>query len=1039
MKWTQIYLLVLLSVFTLAPNSLAAQDESPGEPDTEAFLESNFLLQDVYTNVLCVAGDDSCPSQITTRVPCLTQTCSHPETTYTVASTFSTIQTAADSAEPGDLILIMPGRYRGVEVEARGGEDGAYIHFLGWGEPGTIIIDAPARPDVAYLRHHFYFLAAHHYVIQNLAFERAENGAGVFLSGYFSATGQFAHHFIITDVYSHDNGVWGLHTSATSSVVIQDSIFTNSREEHGVYISGSGDNMLIRRNVFQGNNAAGLQINPDPQTATSELFYWLQASTGDTCGWTEEAVEGTGAATWEDLKACYDDQGLPDLGQFLEDGISEAIIVEQNVATGNGAAGGAGINLASLRRSVVRNNLIYGNAAAAITCWDNLYAEQKGLDASPFGCQDVTIVNNTMVDEAAGRGAVILSANSRDLTVVNNIIVRDRVDAYEVIEGASLGLRSSHNYYSALDIEEAPGALILDSDSASGSIRAPTVADALNNFVRPGFAPWVLEDAGWPALHPDRPDYHLRADSVLATGGDISFAPVFDMSATLRSGTEIGAFTVTGFEAAVASAIELTSTAVGSTQSVPAVSAVVTPASSPPAADLFVDDDNTSSVEDGSSLYPYRTVQQAIDAASDGAVIAVAAGTYTENIVVRGVSVHLYGGYAGGSSGDFTTRNPAMYPSHLQGDGQDSVVTLVEAGTSVVDGFRITNGSRSLEGVTYCCQGGGIYITGGAPTIVNNVIEDNDTRTASDPNVEMVGGGIYAQNADVSILNNLIRNNTSGRGAGIAVAGGIIVIRGNTVEGNIGVSDHGGGMYIAATDAEISENLIVGNEIGRDLGYGWGGGIIVFNPGSVARLSYNRITRNYAPSVGSGVFIDDGATAFLDHELVYANECSSMGGVGIYVDGPGNGAPGSTVSIRHTTVADHTCETSQGGNALYVEQNSTVSIQNSILWDNGGDDVIVDGTSQVNITYTLSEEVIEGTGNLSVDPLFADAANSDFHLRSTVGRWDAANSIWVQDSSQSPAIDAGDPASAFDAEREPNGGRADLGAYGNTAQASMSN
>jgi hypothetical protein len=452
-----------------------------------------------------------------------------------------------------------------------------------------------------------------------------------------------------------------------------------------------------------------------------------------------------------------------------------------------------------------------------------------------------------------------------------------------------------------------------------------------------------------------------------------------------------------------------------------------------------VDDDNTSSVEDGSSLYPYRTVQQAIDAASDGAVIAVAAGTYTENIGVRGVSVHLYGGYAGGSGGDFTTRNPAMYPSHLQGDGQDSVVTLVEAGTSVVDGFRITNGSRSLEGVSYCCQGGGIYITGGAPTIVNNVIEDNDTRTASDPNVEMVGGGIYAQNANVSILNNLIRNNTSGRGAGIAVAGGSIVIRGNTVEGNIGVSDHGGGMYIAATAAEISYNLIVGNEIGRDLGYGWGGGIIVFNPESVAKLSYNRITRNYAPSVGSGVFIDDGATAFLDHELVYANECNSMGGVGIYVDGPGNGVPGSTVSIRYTTVTDHTCETSQGGNALYVEQNSTVSIQNSILWDNGGDDVIVDGTSQVNITYTLSEEVIEGMGNLSVDPLFADAANSDFHLRSTVGRWDAANSIWVQDSSQSPAIDAGDPASAFDAERQPNGGRADLGAYGNTAQASMSN
>ena len=122
--------------------------------------------------------------------------------------------------------------------------------------------------------------------------------------------------------------------------------------------------------------------------------------------------------------------------------------------------------------------------------------------------------------------------------------------------------------------------------------------------------------------------------------------------------------------------------------------------------------------------------------------------------------------------------------------------------------------------------------------------------------------------------------------------------------------------------------------------------------------------------------------------------------------------------------------------------NSKVIVKNSILWNNGGDDVEVDETSKATVTYTLSQEKLKGTGNLSKDPLFANAAGHDYHLRSTAGRWDpAANGKrggWVLDSQHSPAIDAADPASPFKLEPAPNGGRANLGADGNTAQASKS-
>ncbi len=467
-------------------------------------------------------------------------------------------------------------------------------------------------------------------------------------------------------------------------------------------------------------------------------------------------------------------------------------------------------------------------------------------------------------------------------------------------------------------------------------------------------------------------------------------------------------------------------------------------------ASLYVDDRN-SGTQDGSALHPFKTVQQAIDAASANAVIAVATGTYPQNIRVQEKAVRLYGGYVGGTAddyasgkaGNFSIRDSAANKSHLKGDGKDSVVTLYDAGASVVDGFVISGGGRSAQGAPLWV-GGGFYIYQGSPTISNNVIEKNQTCPPVAQDQEKLGGGIYATNSSISILNNVIRNNVSGRGAGISADGPNVIIRGNLVQNNIGVSDHGGGIYLFSPNAEISHNRIDGNEIGRAMGYGWGGGIIVFNQGGNYKFSHNIFTGNFAPSVGSAFFVDEGGNASLDHDLFYGNAHNPAGEgavAPIYVDGA-DGGISSTLTANHITVADNVYKPSGNGNAISVTGQSKLILKNSILWNNGSKDIALEAACHATVTYTLSQQLMYGTGNLSKDPLFVNPASHDYRLRSTAGHWDTtANGNkggWVIDTQNSPAIDAADPTSPFQLEPSPNGNRTNLGSDGNTPHASKS-
>lgn len=156
----------------------------------------------------------------------------------------------------------------------------------------------------------------------------------------------------------------------------------------------------------------------------------------------------------------------------------------------------------------------------------------------------------------------------------------------------------------------------------------------------------------------------------------------------------------------------------------------------------------------------------------------------------------------------------------------------------------------------------------------------------------------------------------------------------------------------------------------------------------------------------------------------------------------------SQIRLENCTLTDNVLGT-QG--ACMQLTDSTVHIHNSIFWNNQPDALKVLGMSEIQITYSLIPPSWEGLDTLHGDPKFASPGQwlplpdgqktwriGDYHLLSTAGRWLPHEDTWQVDGISSPCIDRGDPGSALRGEIEPHGDRINLGVYGGTCEASLS-
>jgi len=336
------------------------------------------------------------------------------------------------------------------------------------------------------------------------------------------------------------------------------------------------------------------------------------------------------------------------------------------------------------------------------------------------------------------------------------------------------------------------------------------------------------------------------------------------------------------------------------------------------------------------------TIQDGINAASNGDIVQVSPGTYTENINLNGKAITVVS-----VAGPKTTI--------IDGGHISSVVTINSGETpdSILKGFTLRNGTATENG------GGGIMIYESSPTIEENIIEKNTACGGG-------GGGVYLDSSSADVKNNVIRNNAQGNcsggigGGGIAVSGASSAqIIGNIIEKNSWSSASGGG--IALNGAGIP--TIMNNIIASNSAYNNGGGICVGNSGHELIIQNLIIGNSANQGAGISLSVPESAVGPLLVSNTVANNLGATEGSALYV-----GGFDSEVELYNNIFTGP-----DGQNAVYCDPGND---QQPPLFANN------DGYSSSGTGFqgTCSSE--SGTnGNISADPLFVNIEQHNYQLQ----------------------------------------------------------
>ena len=361
----------------------------------------------------------------------------------------------------------------------------------------------------------------------------------------------------------------------------------------------------------------------------------------------------------------------------------------------------------------------------------------------------------------------------------------------------------------------------------------------------------------------------------------------------------------------------------------------------------FVDVYSSAATPDGLEwATAYATVQEGIDACTaSGATpceVWVASGTYylyqgsIWDHVQLADNVNMYGGFAGAEGAraarDWETN--ATILSGYDAGGANRVKRIVRVTSDVVallDGFTVRDG--------YDANGSGLDMDDGTITVRNCTITSNN------------GNG----------------------GGGMSLTGGTFTFE-DCVFSNNSAND-GGAAWISSTPSATFERCVFEDNTASDSG----GAIGHYN----SNMAFNDcVFRRNQAADGGAVHVIHYTPTFTNC-LFHDNTATSHGGA---LDVYGQNGP----VLTNCTIVGNTAPEGYGG-AIYSDPSGSAgpNLRNSIVWGNTGSGW--GRTAELYFTYSIIEGGYTGTGNLSSDPLFVDAANDDYRLQATSSAIDAAN------------------------------------------------
>ena len=268
----------------------------------------------------------------------------------TSSTAFATLQHAADIVSAGDSVLVLSGNYSGFDLRENGTQNSPIVFKA---IENNVVIDQQ------------------NYVTSDGI--NIENTAWIIIDGFEvknqpragirAAVSDFV---TIKNNYCHNNYRWGIFTGFTDDITIENNVCSYSQDEHGIYVSNSGDRPIVRNNLCFENNGCGIQLNADHS------------------------------------------QG--------GDGIITNAVIESNILHDNCYGGGSAINLDGVQESEIYNNLLYNNHSTGIALFMIDGAE---------GSKNNKVYNNTIINPSDGRWNILIVGGSTGNTLYNNILINN--------------------------------------------------------------------------------------------------------------------------------------------------------------------------------------------------------------------------------------------------------------------------------------------------------------------------------------------------------------------------------------------------------------------------------------------------------------------------------------------------------------------------------------------------------------------------------------------------------------------------------------